>query len=104
MLYCPTGMRRAHHRGTIFAVALSALLAFGLAWAEDCFFHTDDGCVVETHCIACLWHHSAKPVAPVIVVVGPPVRLAEAISIPETVRSQETARGAFASRGPPTLT
>jgi len=97
-------MRRARHRGTIFAVALSALLAFGLAWAEDCFFHTDDGCAVETHCIACLWHHSAKPVAPVIATLEPPVRLAEAVAVPVTVRSVETVPGAVASRGPPTLT
>jgi len=43
--------RRHHARGPA---------GFRAGWGEDCFFHTDDGCVVETHCIACLWHHSAK--------------------------------------------
>jgi hypothetical protein len=97
-------MRRARHRGMIFAVALTAMLSFGLAWAEDCFFHTDDGCAVETHCIACLWHHGAKPVAPVIVAAGPPVGLVEAITFPETARPVEAVPGTVASRGPPTLT
>jgi hypothetical protein len=33
--------------------ALLALVAFGAAVTEAAFVHTDDGCAVELHCLAC---------------------------------------------------
>ena len=40
-------------RRPVFAVVALALLAgLGAGFVDD-WFHTDDGCVVETHCIAC---------------------------------------------------
>jgi hypothetical protein len=37
-------------------LVVAGLLLLGLAAAtfEECFVHADDGCIVETHCNACL--------------------------------------------------
>jgi len=45
------GWRRVLLRGSLLT-----LLAFGTALAQDAYLHTDDGCAVETHCLACRWH------------------------------------------------
>lgn len=34
-------------------VALFALVGLSAALYEESFLHTDDGCVVEVHCVAC---------------------------------------------------
>jgi hypothetical protein len=34
-------------------IALAAILCVSAAWAEESFVHTDDGCAVEIHCLAC---------------------------------------------------
>jgi hypothetical protein len=87
-------------RGTL-AATLLALAGFGLALAEDSFFHTDDGCVVETHCAACLWHYGATPETPHILSVGPVSDFAEVLFVaPPILRCETTAR-ASTSRGPP---
>jgi len=52
-------------RGAASLLAVTLLLSFGAALAEDAFFHTDDGCAVERHCLACRWHQgtTASPAA-----------------------------------------
>jgi hypothetical protein len=40
-------------RRTLFLAALLLLASFGVVTVETTFFHTDDGCAVETHCLAC---------------------------------------------------
>ncbi len=87
-------------RATLVATLL-ALAGFGLALAEDSFFHTDDGCVVETHCAACLWHYGATPVTPQVASVGPVLDLAEAIVVAPLVLRVEARPRVSASRGPP---
>jgi len=37
-----------------FAAAVFVLLGVAAATVEQSFIHTDDGCVVEAHCNACL--------------------------------------------------
>jgi len=45
---------RTRRPTTAFAlVALLALIGLGSALAEESFVHTDDGCAVEVHCLAC---------------------------------------------------
>jgi len=39
--------------------ALASLAALALLLGVDAFGHTDDGCVIETHCVACRWHQGA---------------------------------------------
>jgi hypothetical protein len=90
-------------RATLLA-SLLALAGFGLALAEDSFFHTDDGCVVETHCAACLWHYGATPVTPQTVSAGPVLDVAEAIVVAPLALRGETSSRASASRGPPQTT
>jgi hypothetical protein len=52
-------MRSRSWRRTASVLAIALLAAFSIALAEDAFFHTDDGCAVERHCLACRWHHGA---------------------------------------------
>jgi hypothetical protein len=44
------GTRR---RGALLLVAALCLLSLGSALYQESFAHTDDGCEVETHCLAC---------------------------------------------------
>jgi hypothetical protein len=49
-------------------VALAALVCVSAALLEESFVHTDDGCSVEIHCIACrLAAGSTAVVSPAIV-------------------------------------
>jgi hypothetical protein len=43
--------RLVRRRLVVFAVLVLAAMCVGLA--EESFAHTDDGCPVETHCLAC---------------------------------------------------
>ena len=52
MVY-PSAVRTRLDRRRIVLVALLALVAIGTAWAAETFAHTDDGCPVEIHCLAC---------------------------------------------------
>ena len=64
-------MPRQFLRRTLQGLALWALVCLGLALVQDAFLHTDDGCVIETHCVACLWHHGALVVSTVVPRVAP---------------------------------
>ena len=50
-------------RRTLFLAALMLLVSFGALTLEESFVHTDDGCAVETHCLACRWAYGANFVA-----------------------------------------
>ena len=61
-------MRWARRHRTLSWVALAALLCVGAALVEESFVHTDDGCSVEIHCLACrLAAGSTAVVSPAIV-------------------------------------
>ena len=36
-------------------LALALLAGLGVVLLGESFFHTDDGCPVETHCLTCKW-------------------------------------------------
>jgi len=84
------------------AVAALVLLGLVVATIEESFVHSDDGCVVETHCPACL----IRLVTPGVVAVTfslPPRVLAAVGRITEAPAPAHEApapRG-VASRGPP---
>jgi hypothetical protein len=59
---------RSERRRVASLLALALLSVFGLALAEDAFFHTDDGCAVEFHCLSCRWHHGATAVSAAVAV------------------------------------
>jgi hypothetical protein len=45
---------RVRGRGRILAwAALAAIVCVTAALLEEAFVHTDDGCAVEIHCVAC---------------------------------------------------
>ncbi|HEV7503129.1 MAG TPA: hypothetical protein VGQ33_24085 [Vicinamibacteria bacterium] len=46
-------MRSRFVRTRFLLAAALVLAATCAAVAEESFFHTDDGCPVETHCVAC---------------------------------------------------
>lgn len=85
-------------RGT----ALVALLAFLAAFAQSALVHTDDGCAVEMHCLACRLALGTTAVAP-----APALPLgADLIDLGAAPPAPaqpvvEIAREAVASRGPP---
>ena len=82
-------------------VALALLAGFGLLLVGESFFHTDDGCPVETHCLTCKWAAGS------IAVVTPD--LAQALALepygivpaPPALVSLQAPSGHAASRGPP---
>ena len=82
-------------------LALALLSVFGLALAQDAFFHTDDGCAVELHCLSCRWHQGATAVsagvAVPLAVLAPGAVVASAAASPHL----EGARPETPSRAPP---
>jgi hypothetical protein len=83
--------------------AWAAVLCTTLALLEASFVHTDDGCVVEVHCVSCRWSYSSTvvfaPPAPV-----PVPAFAFAPLRPEAAsRAVEAPRTRPVSRGPPLL-
>ena len=87
----------------LLAAVVLALVGVTGAMLEASFVHTDDGCVVETHCNACLLQLRTPGVVTVAfslprtdVVVD---RVAPA---PPLAREQAVPQG-LSSRGPPTV-
>lgn len=79
-----------------------ALLVFLGAFAEASYVHTDDGCPVELHCLACRLTLGTLAVAPppaVSLAVSLVERAAPALAPARPVL--ESARATVAPRGPP---
>jgi hypothetical protein len=94
-------MRDSTRRRTLAWVALVALVCVSAALVEESFNHTDDGCSVEIHCIACrLAAGSTAVVSPAIVL---PVALqTRALVVAEADSSLcEAAPHESPSRAPP---
>jgi len=92
-------LRTRRSRSLLLALAL--LAGFGLLLVGESFFHTDDGCPVETHCLTCKWAAGS------IAVVTPDLTQALAlepygiVAIPPALPSVQDGRGHASSRGPP---
>lgn len=89
-------------RKRLKGTALLALLLFLGAFAEAAFFHTDDGCAVEIHCLACRLTLGTTAVAPPpsISVGTDLIDLGAALQAP-VPRVVEAAPRAVTTRGPP---
>jgi hypothetical protein len=94
-------MRRMRWRRTVSVLAAGLLAAFAVALAEDAFFHTDDGCVVEQHCLACRWHQGSTAAA--VSFAAPVARLEPGALIADAchVVRLEGARPETPARAPP---
>jgi hypothetical protein len=78
-----------------------ALLAFLAALVVLSFVHTDDGCVVERHCLACSWALSPAAGVQAPVSVAPVLEWVGTVAIEATAGPQAHAPLASVSRGPP---
>ncbi len=88
-------------RRPVFAVVALALLAgLGAGFVDD-WFHTDDGCVVETHCLAC--QRSVGSIGVIGADLTAPLALerVDAIPAPPALAARQAPRRPQASRGPP---
>ncbi len=94
-------MRRSNRRRALAWVALAVLVCVSAALLEESFVHTDDGCSVEIHCIAC------RLVAGSTAVVSPAIVLAVAVQTTTLVTAEadsslcEAAPHESPSRAPP---
>lgn len=94
-------MRRSGRHRAWAWVALAALVCVSAALLEESFVHTDDGCSVEIHCIACrLAAGSTAVVSPAIVL---PVAVPTTAPLaPEADASpRDASRHESPSRAPP---
>lgn len=82
--------------------AALVLVAMCAAVAEESFFHTDDGCPVETHCVAC--RLATGTVAVLAAALPLPQRTAavtERVWSPHAQPPRPSAAAATPSRAPP---
>jgi hypothetical protein len=94
-------MRWARTHRTLAWVAVAALLCVSAALVQESFVHTDDGCSVEIHCVACrLAAGSTAVVSPAIIL---PVAAPTATPVAAQTRSgvREAAPREAPSRAPP---
>jgi hypothetical protein len=82
-------------------LALALLAGLGVLLVGESFFHTDDGCPVETHCLTCKW--AAGSIAIVTPDLTPTLALEPygEILAPPTIACRQAPSGHAASRGPP---
>jgi hypothetical protein len=94
-------MEPVRHRRFLHAAVLALLVSMGWVMAAEAFEHTDDGCVVETHCLVCQWHYGATVVPTVTARPAVPVDLVWTLVEPATAPAVEGARLETPSRAPP---
>jgi hypothetical protein len=94
----------AFARRRLTVIGVWALVAFSSAFAEAAFVHTDDGCKVEVHCLACRWTVGTTGTAPppVFALVAGLVRAGTTPELPARA-TPETTLEVPAARGPPPL-
>jgi hypothetical protein len=96
-------MPRLTRRSSLVLVALTLVTGLCALLVVEAYVHTDDGCVVETHCVACLWHRGASSVL-VMPVILPDAPAAVATDAAVGSESDPLADGSLRiapSRGPP---
>jgi hypothetical protein len=84
-------------------LVLAALVLFGLAVAvvEQTFVHTDDGCILETHCNACLLQLGTHGVTTEVFAPPQAVATLERMAVVLPPALPEAAPRHVPSRGPP---
>jgi hypothetical protein len=82
-------------------IAALSLVALVLVGYEETLAHTDDGCILETHCNACLLQ-LGTPAVPAAVFSPPAVVLiGERVADPPIVTQEQAEPWGVLSRGPP---
>lgn len=83
--------------------ALVLLASMGALAAQDAFAHTDDGCDIEIHCLACrgALHRSVAP--GVLPAPLPGLLSLGSAPLPTPVAVVEARADATGTRGPPSL-
>ena len=84
-------------------VAALVLLAFVFAGIEQTLAHTDDGCVLETHCNACLLQLGHAAVVAADLLAARVVPLDERVTSAPVVTHEQAEPRHVLSRGPPAL-
>ncbi len=94
-------MRSARGRTWIVVGVLALVASLGLAWVEEALVHTDDGCEVEVHCLACRLALGGVIVAPARPALGPSLASAGEVAPAPLPPSSSPAPRPALSRGPP---
>ena len=82
-------------------VALLALIGLSAALYEESFAHTDDGCAVEVHCVACRLLLGGATVLTTVPILAPAAVTVAAPIAPEPLARSTVAPRLFQSRAPP---
>jgi hypothetical protein len=83
------------------AAALVVLLGMAFAILEETFIHTDDGCVVETHCNACLLLLGTPGVPAAAFSLVRVVVVVDHVVPAQPTSHEQTVARKVSSRGPP---
>jgi hypothetical protein len=94
-------MRTARSRSIAAAATLALLAVLGIALVEATLVHTDDGCAVEIHCLACRFALSATVVTPPRVGVEPALAASGWVTLGPRRGFLAPRLRAAPSRGPP---
>jgi hypothetical protein len=94
-------MGRSSRRRTWAWIAIAVLVCVGAALAEESFVHTDDGCTVEIHCIACRLAAGSTAVISPAIVLPVAVRTAAPVAADADSSLCEAAPRQAPSRAPP---
>jgi hypothetical protein len=94
-------MRSWTRRPVSLVLALALLAGLGVMLVGESFFHTDDGCAVETHCLTCTW--AAGSIAVITPDVTPALALEPHgyVAATPAIAALETPSCPESSRGPP---
>src|SRR5256885_11611507 len=91
---------RARRSRSVF-LALALLAGMGVLLVGESFFHTDDGCPVETHCLTCKWAAGSTAIATPDLTQALALELRGFVPAPLPAPSFQVASSHAASRGPP---
>jgi hypothetical protein len=94
-------MRRRRVSSLTVLVALAALLSLGGVLFEESFVHTDDGCAVEVHCLACRLTLGGSAVLASSLDVAPATTIVAVETRPAPVAPEPVAPRLLPARAPP---
>jgi hypothetical protein len=94
-------MSRSSRRRTWAWIALAVLVCVSAALAEESFVHTDDGCSVEIHCLACRLAAGSTAVVSPAIVLPAAVQTTTPVAAEADSSLREAAPREAPSRAPP---
>ena len=94
-------MGRSTRRRTWAWIALAVLVCVSAALVEESYVHTDDGCSVEIHCVACRLAAGSTAVVSPAIVLPVAVQATAPVSAEADSCLSEAAPRETPSRAPP---